>query len=468
MKLQLNRSFLELTTIALLICLGVYFILSLNIIAGLLSFLFVFFLFKKRPKILFIFFLLFVFFQNTFLSIFSSLIQSQETFNLLHGVNFFALAVLFFVFIIENKMSLRKVDFMNVSLSICLLLLAFFIFGTFHFGIKNSASYLRLFTAPIFALFAGLYFSKRIEEYFLFSYLKNLFVICALIAFIQVFFPKLMGYFLNELAYYKLKKGITNWDELLNFYGRHNLFNISWIQIKAVRIGSLIKSMISLGYFLTILGFYYYWPKHKFKFFLILMTVILAVNSKGVLLMIFFIILLYFFIYKTNLSKSLAYILYGVFISAFVIVGYLNNNEHILGLVNGFSYLSTFGNGIGFSGNVSDILLTSWDGKPLKDIGYWTRFQNGSESVYGVLFSSLGIFSVVYIIYFLIVIYLAGNIKSNNTQIKILKILTVVLFVQGIFQEEAFSPYAFGLVMFLVGLNYKVSHTIGKKEFEKE
>ncbi|WP_378186035.1 hypothetical protein ACE939_13065 [Aquimarina sp. W85] len=457
--MKFKKEFTTLFFTALFICILTYFIATFNLILGLAFFSSLLFLLRRKPKLFYLYFLIFGLFQNTFIAIFSGFINSIDSFNLLHGVNFFALGMLFLVYIIENKMSLRKIDFMNVSLSICLLLLAFFIFGTFHFGIKNSASYLRLFTAPIFALFAGLYFSKRIEKDFLFNSLKNLFIICAIIAFFQVFFPKPVGYLLNELPYYKLKKGINNWDELLNFYGRHNLFNISWINLKAVRIGSLIKSMISLGYFLTILGFYFYWPKHKFKFFLILMTVILAVNSKGVLLLIFFIVLLYFLIYKTNLSKSLAYIIYGFFTTAFIILGYLNDNEHILGLVNGFGYLSSLGNGIGFSGNVSDILLTSWNGKPLKDLGYWTRFQNGSESVYGVLFSSLGIYSIIYIIYFLVIIYLVSKIKSDNYHIRILKILTVVLFVQGIFQEEAFSPYAFGLVMFLVGLNYSFTNT---------
>ncbi|TPN87883.1 hypothetical protein [Aquimarina algicola] len=138
-----------------------------------------------------------------------------------------------------------------------------------------------------------------------------------------------------------------------------------------------------------------------------------------------------------------------------IYLGYEKRNEHIVGFVSGSTYLLSLGNGLGFAGNLSDSLFTSWRGNPLPDLGYWTRFQNGSESVYGVLFSSLGISSFIYIFYFIEVIkILFIKLKSKTTHVKVLRILAIVLFLQGIYQEEAYSPYCLGLVMFLVGLNF--------------
>ncbi|WP_158657111.1 hypothetical protein [Maribacter cobaltidurans] len=158
----------------------------------------------------------------------------------------------------------------------------------------------------------------------------------------------------------------------------------------------------------------------------------------------------------------MAILLYIIVNIGFVVLGYYARNEHIVGFFAGIEYLFSFGNGLGFSGNLSTTMMSSFKGGQLPDLGYWTRFQNGSESVYGVLFSSLGVFSILYIYYFADIIFtLFRKLTSANSYAKILKVLALVLFVQGIYQEEAFSPYAFGLVMFLVGLNF---NTINERE----
>jgi hypothetical protein len=159
--------------------------------------------------------------------------------------------------------------------------------------------------------------------------------------------------------------------------------------------------------------------------------------------------------YRTNLSKNLAITLYFLINISLICLGIYSRNEHIVGFFAGLEYLPSLGNGLGFGGNLSSSLVSGPSGKPLPNLGYWTRFQNGSESVFGVLFSSLGVMSLIYIYYFIDTIRkLFKTLGSSVTQVNIIKILTIVLFVQGIYQEEAFSPYAFGMVLFLIGLNY--------------
>jgi len=379
---------------------------------------------------------------------------SETEFKILHGINFLVPSLLA-LFIFKNSSTFLSRSFYLKTIGVILLLVIYFVFGVMNYGLLNSVVYLRLFVAPILYLLAGLYFSQRLELPFLKNNMKSLFIICAIITALQFLFPFIISFFLNDLSYFGIKIGIGNWDELLAFYRKKRLFNISWFDVKLARIGSLIKSIISLGYFLSILGIYFFWPYKKIQFFLIFILVVLSVNSKGAFLVIFFAILLYFFMYRTNLSKNLAIILYLVINVLLISLGIYTKNEHIVGFFAGMEYLPTLGNGLGFGGNLSSSLVSGPSGDPLPNLGYWTRFQNGSESVFGVLFSSLGVMSLVYIYYFIDTIKILFNtFKSSVVQVNIIMILTIVLFVQGIYQEEAFSPYAFGMVLFLLGLNY--------------
>lgn len=453
MKHMFNRT-IKYHIVAFLFSILTFLILSINIGLGFLSFIIIFFFLKKNNYLFFSYFIQVVFFQNTFIGWFANFFPSPEAFKIVHGLNILMPILLFITYLVKEKINIKKPNFLNLSLTLFLLLFIYFIFGLYNFGFQNSAAYLRLLSAPILMLFAGLYFSTRLDPAFFNNSLKLMLILCAFVAGLQILFPKEIGVILNELSYYKLKKGIDTWTELLASYGKHKLFNISWINISAIRVGSLIKSVISLGYFLIILGIYIYWPKKRLILFLIFLLVVLAVNSKGVILMFLCVLILYFLIEKTNLSKGLSIGFYLFIITIIAVIGYNNNNEHLIGFVSGSKYLSTLGNGLGFSGNLSNILKTSWDGVSLPDLGYWTRFQNGSESVFGVLFSSMGLFGLVYVCYFLVIIYFINRINDEtNNKWKILKILSIVLFIQGIFQEEAFSPYAFGLVMFLIGFN---------------
>ena len=431
-----------------------FFSLSINIAFGLIVLISSFFILIKHSKLFFCFFIQTVFFQNTYIAFFSGFIDTPSHFKILHGINFLLPAFLT-LFMFKNSAEYFSKLFFKKSILIILILLGYFVFGAIHYDLITSALYLRLFLIPILYLLVGIYFSKKLPINFINDNLKSIFVICAIFTTLQFFFPFTVSYFLNDLDYFSIKRGVSDWEELLESYRSKRLFNISWFDIRLFRIGSLIKSIISLGYFLIIFGIYFYWPNKKFRLFLIFIIVVLAINSKGAILVLFFSLMLYFLFYKSNLSTGLALSFYLMINFALIYLGHISRNEHIVGFLSGSNYLLSLGNGLGFSGNLSDSLFSSWRGDPLPNLEYWTRFQNGSESVYGVLFSSLGIFSIVYILYFIEILkQILSKLKSNTPNIRVLRVLAIVLFLQGIYQEEAYSPYCFGLVMFLVGLNF--------------
>jgi hypothetical protein len=452
--MSLKKEIYSLGLIAFGLNLVLFFSLSANLFLGLAILLMIFFGIISNSKLFFAFFIQTIFFQNTFIAFFSDVLGSDIEFKILHGINFLVPSLLA-VFIFKDSSTFLSRSFYLKTIWVVLLLAVYFVFGALNYGFLNSVVYLRLFVVPILFLLAGLYFSQRLELPFLNDNMKGLLIICAIITTLQFLFPLIVSFFLNDLSYFGIKVGVANWDELLAFYRKKRLFNISWFDVKLARIGSLIKSIISLGYFLSILGIYFFWPHKKIRLFLIFVLVVLSVNSKGAFLVIFFAMLLYFLMYRTNLSKNLAITLYFLINISLICLGIYSRNEHIVGFFAGLEYLPSLGNGLGFGGNLSSSLVSGPSGKPLPNLGYWTRFQNGSESVFGVLFSSLGVMSLIYIYYFIDTIRkLFKTLGSSVTQVNIIKILTIVLFVQGIYQEEAFSPYAFGMVLFLIGLNY--------------
>ena len=454
MVIKFNKQVFNYGVLAFAINIVLFFVLSLNFYVGVCVLLCVFFALIKQDKLFYSFFIQAIFFQNMFIAFFSDMLITTEHFKLLHGVNFI-IPLLLLILIFKNSADYFNRTFYVKSIIVIGLLMCYFLFGLANYGLINSMVYLRMFLIPIMFFLIGIYFSKRITYSYANKYIFVAFVLCGFITFFQFLFPLKVSYLLNDLGYFRIKWGVSNWQELLDLYKSKKLFNISWFDIRLSRIGSLIKSIISLGYFLTILAIYFYLPQKKTRLSLIAILVIVSVNSKGAILVLLYCSLLYFLFYKSNLSKPLAISLYVLINIGFIFLGYNYRNEHIVGFFHGMEHLFSFGNGLGFGGNLSSSRVASFNGETLQDLGYWTRFQNGSESVFGVLFSSLGIFSLVYIYYFVDIIKTLYNMfTSNVNRMNVLKVLTVVLFVQGVYQEEAFSPYAFGLVMFLVGLNF--------------
>ncbi|SIQ04364.1 hypothetical protein [Maribacter ulvicola] len=458
MGLKFRKDVVLWSIIAFILNLIIFGIFTFNFAVGLIVFGIVGLKIIFYPKLFFSFFIQIIFFQNSFIAFFSGYIESTTHFKILHGINY-AVPVLLTVLVFKNNTHYFYKNFYYKSLVLLVLLLLYTLFGAYHFGLLNSIVYLRLFSTPLILFLAGIYFARTTNIKFMNNSLFCIFFICALVTLLQFLFPFYLSFILNDLDYFELKKNILSWDDLMAYYRSKPLFNLSWMQIKLVRIGSLIKSFISLGYFLTILGIYFYWPKKKLYFFLIVILTLISVNSKGALVFAFFTVFMYYLLYRTNLSNGLSMVLYGISNLLFILIGLNSQNEHILGFFHGLNYLFTLGNGLGFGGNLSNSLVADYMGTPLKDLGYYTRFQNGSESVFGVLFASLGIFSIYYL-YFFFNFYkrISQKFGGLNARFNVLKILTIILFIQGIYQEEAFSPYAFGLVMFLVGVNYNKTY----------
>lgn len=395
-----------------------------------------------------------VFFQNAFIAYSAYFIPSKNVFNILHGFNFL-ISLLVFLLLLLRLGKLKKKDMQIIGLSgtVLILLIIYAILGTYLYGLKNSLAYFRLFAIPILMLWIGYFFSHYLRPDVLKKILWWLYILTLISIVGQFFFHEIFILLMNDVAYYGFKRDTDSIDEVISYLHTNSYFNISGLG-QAMRAPGLIKSFISSAYFLLLLSIVQYWNTKKHWVYISVIIIAVCVASKGAILAFFFFVFYIILTEKFKINLKTSVFLFAFLWIIVIIIGFNLRNEHMLGFSGGLSYLWTFGNGLGFGGNLSDMLILSYRGEMLPDLGYFTRFQNGSESALGVLFSSLGIFSFIYVFAILYIIYVI-YIKFKNTPLNHLSILCLVMFFQGIFQEEAYSPYAFGLVMFIGGFYYK-------------
>lgn len=433
---------------------AIYILCSINVLIGysLLIFFLSLLFFSKYKVFLVYFYCWSVLFQNAFIAYSADLISSEFTFGVLHGTNFLITSVLFILVSLQRfKTNFKSILFLASILAL-LLLYVYCIIGFANYGLKNSLGYFRLFSMVFMMFWIGVYFSTVIREQNFRSVLLWIFFITLLSIVGQFFFPRLFITLMNDTDYYRLKGDANSMEEVIRILNTNTYFNIPALG-SAIRAPGFIKSFISSAYFIVCLSIVLFWRNSRFLVWITFLVMSVCVASKGAFLCFFIFLLLLFLNHKFNLSLQTSLFLLLFLWIPIIILGYHANNEHLIGFVSGTKYLDTIGNGLGFSGNLSDVRLTSHNGGPLPDLGYWTRFYNGSESALGVLFSSLGVASLIYLfLLFKLLLNIYPQLKSNKQDY--LALLSIIMIFQGIFQEEAFSPYAFGLVIFVTGFYY--------------
>ncbi len=403
----------------------------------------------KSYKLSFIFFLLLFFFQNIHIAYLSPFI-THSTFKILHGTHLVILLALFTSLLLDGdffRNIFNTISSPYIILSLVILFLYFFL-GVLNYGLRPSLIYLRLFSLPIFLYLVGQYFGEKLSSDNIFFILKLFLFITAASCLMYVVFFKFSIYFFNDQSYLYHKIGPDY--PIDAYYHKNNYFNINWFP-KALRTGGILKTVISASYFILISAIYLFLKKKISLITLILccFIIIIAVNSKGAIILL--LTVCFVFVLKSLKCKNSLIIFVTTTVWIFIIyLGYKSRNEHIFGFLSGLKYLTGLGNGLGFSGNLSSIQLVSVFGSELPDIGFYTRLQNGSESAFGVLFSSLGITALIFI-FCLIKIINNSEIYIHYRNPNIKTICLIVLFL-GIFQEEAFSPYALGLAFILLGI----------------
>jgi hypothetical protein len=260
--------------------------------------------------------------------------------------------------------------------------------------------------------------------------------------------------------YYRLKYSAATSNPDLDFrtaqdvvaYLSQSFFNIGGIGMESVRFGGPNMHSVSYAYLMSIgvivatsLGIYW--------FAALLLPLIILIGVKGATIMLVATVVLW------GIGRVFGGVVLCVF-GAVLGVGYIGlvvsyglsvGDYHVIGLMGGVDGFlrNPFGHGIGVGGNLSSSVTSI-------DVGAeWNDFQRygadqALESAIGVLLYQMGIGTVV-ILYGLWVPFRA-TIRDFRRPVGLVALALAVATVNGLFQEEAFSPYALAVLTFFAGV----------------
>ncbi|CAM6055284.1 unnamed protein product [Sphagnum tenellum] len=290
----------------------------------------------------------------------------------------------------------------------------------------------------------------------------------------------------NEVNFFRLKltgdtsgfaaTSVYTPDDIVTF-STTVLFNITgaspqdFAPLVTYRFLGTIVNPISNGYVMAVLGILAVSLKRGYWLWLIIPMLVL-VGVKGANILLFSSLILYgIWLFTKNLKIVLiASICWTIlYIAMGIIIGLSHNDFHVLGFLGGVKSIvhNPLGHGIGVGGNGS-----AEAHKGFKWTGTGGFANNGVdfalESSIGVLIYQMGVFSVIVMTVFGVFLWRApwGSDQShtNPTSRDIIFLSLGMIIVNGIFQEEAFAPYACGLIMLLVGVltgnRYRGSRTL--------
>jgi hypothetical protein len=409
-------------------------------------------------------------YQNLIVSIFSPGMDYRPTWEALEGTNFVALCV---IALAAFSRLLTPHWWRQWSGVIWLVLLAlamaalYSIVGAAKAGPTSALVYFRNFMAPLLGVFVGL----DIGRTWGFKTLGTVFLLsiglAILIGIVEYTIPADFYGWMNEVTFDRLR--YTMQPEGNVFFVPEDIvehftnafFDISGGTIDpkmtTFRFGGPIITPTSFAYILSVAGLVSIAVRRSAWLWLILPLMLLD-GAKGALLLFVFSVVLWT-IWNATRSKAVVAIsgvALGVFyIGMGILIGLENNDYHVVGFLGGLHGLFSdpMGHGLGVGGNMS---AAADAGFRMEGKGGFTRMgaSFGVESAVGVLFYQTGIACVYYFAVFAAIVYKAplGRRVRNGwvaTRADLLIFALAMVVLNGVFQEEAYSPYAAGTIALL-------------------
>jgi hypothetical protein len=410
-------------------------------------------------------------YQNLIVSIFSPGMDYMPTYVSLGGTNFIALCVI--AVIAMNR--LMTPHWWQKSRGVIRLVLLALAMATVYTAIvtakagpTSAITYFRAFTSPLFAVLVGLDLGrtwgfKTIATAFIFSVVLS-------IGLSIVEYTNPLDYYalVNEVSYYQLK-----WGSLpggTKFWGPQDVvntftevfFNVSGTSpsesvATTFRFGGSIITPTSFAYILAVVGLVAV-SLRRSAWLLVILPLMFLEGAKGasLLLVLSFVV---WMVWILTANKPMVVICGAILVVAYVsfglIAGFQNGDYHVVGFMGGVHSLAStpFGHGMGVGGNMSALAA---GGFKMDGPGGFTKLgaDFALESAVGVLFYQTGVASIFMFAVFIGLLYAApfGELRGGRVvpvRRDILFFAIAMIMVNGIFQEEAYSPYAAGTIMLL-------------------
>lgn len=335
--------------------------------------------------------------------------------------------------------------------------------GVLASDVKSVITYLRIYLGAVMFLMIGIGAGYKVSMDFLAAVLRVIAVILVIWGLGELFFAKeLLGFF-NVLEYTRMKflglrPAVESLDSIISPKPYLNLSGQFGLDLKLPHIAGPHIHEISYGYelaFCTLVCFMFNYRLLALATALIL----LLVGAKGAIVEAFA-VLLFYALYcivrrpRVLLFSVLIYIV--AYISLVSYYGIVSRDFHMLGLlgsINGFM-ANPVGRGVGVGGNMST------EGLKESTIDKFQNYQHTGvapialESGFGVMLYQLGVATVVFLaFYYFIIRHIWDKVTEDGADRRkiVLPLALVLLLVNSLFQEEAFSPSSLGLWLFFSG-----------------
>jgi hypothetical protein len=409
-------------------------------------------------------------YQNLIVSIFSPGMEYQPTYVTLLGTNFAVLSVIALIALYQlTAPHWQRVRALVWLVLAALAMLAFYtLFGATKAGMTSALVYFRNFASPLFAILVGL----DIGRTWGFKTVGVAFLLSAALAIglgiIEYAAPLSYYEWTNTVDYLGLKyslqpggRGIYVPQDIID------VFNMVFLNISGedpseslmhtFRFGGPIITPTSFAYLLSVTGLTAICVRRS-AWLAIVLPLLFLIGAKGASLLLL-LTLTVWWVWKLSRSKyfaalsgailSIAYVAFGI------IFGLERNDYHIVGFLGGVHGLiaDPLGHGIGVGGNLSAVANA---GFKIDGPGGFTRLgaEFALESAIGVLIYQTGVASLLYFAAFGALVYLVplGDMRGNQVlpaRRDIMAFAVAMIVVNGVFQEEAYSPYAAGMIALL-------------------
>lgn len=432
-------------------------------------------LFLFSPKVAFLSYCVSLFFQSSLISWVSPIFDDRSQLSVVQGLNFITLsllALISIIFLFYNGY-FKKNHYFRKDLRLVFVcsLLAFFYFayGVQKNGAVNALIYFRNVVAVPMLICVGWYLGRRMRVDIALYYISFLLSSALVYGLIELFFARELYSALNADTFFSLKFDgrytINTLDDLLEFARRPflNLAVLKEVGLETFRVSGPNMHSISYAYIMSFAVMFFF-VRGNFLRALASIVILLSVQAKGPIIVL---ILAFVGLYLIGRADKKGWWLFVGLIASYVVAAYIigvqTRDFHVIGFRGGLLgfVANPVGYGLGAGGNLA------------RESFSWSDFQNagaaafGVESAIGVMLYQIGAATFIFVFCFLRYAVKSYKALSNSLvweKYRIVPLMAFVTIFNGIFQEEAYNPFALGMLFLIQSMLVSSLHQFGRED----
>jgi hypothetical protein len=427
-------------------------------LAALLPLLLAIFFFRKMPIVLLTTYLTILIFQNLLICLLLPIVHTRADLVLLQGTQFLTLFALALLAVVDLSRHVSTAGIARIYYAIltCLAVaIIYLLFGIPSTGLQNSAiSFRTLTVAPLSILF-GIYVGRQTKPGIFLPVILAFLTVSLVYGLLELVAPRHLYSALNADYYFSIKSGRTerfsSVSGLMEWAHRNpfNLRALGGMGFNAVRLSGPNLHPISYAYSLAI-ALMLFATERAYIRVCAAALLLIFIQAKGPTITICFAGLFVAIDRLLHVRTRILAIVIGLaaYIGFVFWFGIAKLDYHILGFLGGVAELPThpIGHGLGAGGN---LIAQEPEWKTFQAQG---RAAFGTESAIGVMAYQLGLFALVFITTYLLVFRRSLTWFREMQCSLLIPYAFLVMCINGLFQEEAYGPFALGLAGLILGL----------------